>query len=211
MVTTLPRGKARAAAIVRGGAVGVGAGVVVGVGGAVGVGEGVGPGVGVGVGATVGSTLGVAVGAAVGSAVGAGVGVSVGSAVGVGSGVGVSVGRGVGEGEDTGVGVGVAVGEGVAEGTGAAARFCASGLGSRRVSAELSLVSVALPSTPPGLRSRLLPVGGALPTAPSTNALVAEPHESESITWPPVTTRNTRLPPLVEKPPLLNRPSAAPA
>ena len=70
-----------------------------------------------------------------------------------------------------------------------------------KVSAALSLVSRPLPLPPPGRRSRDEPAGGASPGAPSTNSEEAVPHESASMTSPPMT-RTTIDPPAALSPPL---------
>ena len=116
---------------------------------------------------------------------------------------GVEVGIGSGAHEHIGVGVGDVAGVGVAPtaGTAAAARDCATGDEMTTASPELLLESIALPATPPGLRSRLEPAGGALPASASTNDDAASPQLSESITAP-ASVRSTSDPPVADKPPL---------
>jgi hypothetical protein len=155
----------------------------------------------------VGEGVGVAVGVAVGE--GVGVGVAVGVAVGVGVGDGVEVGVGVGDGVEVGEGVGATVGVGVAVGVGdpdevgvgSARRFCGFGVVCIRKSATLLFVSVALPSVPPGRRSMLDPLVGAVAGAPSTKAFVASPHPTASTTSPPIALSAT-APPVAANPPL---------
>jgi hypothetical protein len=62
------------------------------------------------------------------------------------------------------------------------------------VSAALSLLSCPFPRSPPGSRSMEEPAGGAAPGLPSTKLEAAEPHETESMTAPPVTRRTTEPP-----------------
>ena len=150
----------------------------------------------------VGGSMGEGVSSGVATSVGAGsVGVEIAVVAGlaelhggVGSGVDVSmVGEFVGVCAGVSVGVGVADGVTVVPGVGCSEGELLSrsevGEPLKAASAELLLVSVALPAAPPGLRSRLDDAGGAAPAVPSTKLLDASPHLSESITAPPTTRR----------------------
>ncbi len=96
------------------------------------------------------------------------------------------------------VGVGVVPGD---HGTGGSASAWGSGLAWTNQSRLSSLVSMPLPSGPPGSRSRLEPAGGAGAGDPSTKPLAAVPQAIESMTVPSPA-RSATAPPAAASPPL---------
>ena len=129
------------------------------------------------------------------------IGVAGGSAgVAVGIGVVIGVGSGVVDGSaevSDGRGGGVAA---AASGVGTEARFCGPGTRRSAKSAALSSVSVPEPSAPPGRRSMLALVAGAIAGAPSRQELVVAPQPTASTAVLAPRMRIATLPPVAANP-----------